>query len=130
MPLSKNQVGVCAIIGLVAIAVFYYATQNTEGNSRPIPATQGEGQVMGMGVAAGMRVNAGTALDMRPECHFWVPGLDPDGGASCQPVKTAHRYPAIPGGNLSTVMHKGWSAFGDSAPDNSWFTNPPEAAVL
>lgn len=129
--MNQNQVVCLSLIGIGIVVALYFANDATDDNSRPIPATQGESQMLGMGVQAGMRVNAGTALDMRPEVHFWVPGLDPDGGASCPTVKTPHRYPAVPGGNLSTVMHKGWNCFGDSAPaQNDWFMNPPEVAVL
>jgi hypothetical protein len=129
MPLSSNEMGMCAVFGFgIAIAV-YIAVSNTDDSKRPIPSTQGESQVMGMGTQAGMRVNAGTPLDCRPEVHFWSPGLDPDGGKTTT-IVTPHRYPAIPGGNISTVMHKGWSALGDSAPDDTWFRNPPEVAVL
>lgn len=131
MPLSSKEMGMCAVFGFgVAIAI-YYATQSTSGDAnRPIPSTQGEAQVMGLGVQAGMRVNAGTPLDCRPEVHFWSPGLDPDGGKTTT-IVTPHRYPAIPGGNISTVMHKGWSAMNDSAPaDGDWARNPPEIAVL
>jgi hypothetical protein len=130
--MSLNQRGLCAALGIGVIIALYYATQNTPGNSAPIPKIQGEAQVMGMGVQSSVqfRVNPGTALDMRPECHCWVPAYDPDPTAT--PVcKTKHRYPAIPGGNISTVMHKGWSAFTECAPaDNDWIENPPEAAVI
>jgi hypothetical protein len=130
MPLSNKEIGMCAA-GLFAIGVaIYIATTNTPENSKPIPSTQTEDQVMGIGTQAGMRVNAGTPLDCHPLTHFWSPGLDPDTTA-CQAIATPHRYPAIPGGNISTVMHKGWSAMNDSAPaDGDWFRNPPEVAVL
>lgn len=92
--------------------------------------------MMGMGVAGSvkfgpdMRVNSGTALDMRPEMHQWMPGYDPDPSAT--PVVTMRqRYPAVPGGNISTVMHRGFSAFNNASPaDNDWRVDPPEAAVL
>lgn len=129
MPVSSKQVGVCVAFAFLIGIALYYATQATPDNSRPIPSTQGEAQVMGMGVQAGMRVNAGTPLDCHPDTHFWSPGLDPD-AAAIVTVKTPHRYPAIPGGNTSTVMHKGWGAFKDSTPDNNWFYNPPEVAII
>lgn len=127
--MNSKEIGMCAVFVFAIGVAIYLANQSTDDNNRPIPAVQGEGQVMGMGVQAGMRVNAGTPLDCSHETHFWTPELDVSN--DCTPtVTTPHRYPAIPGGNLSTVMHKGWSAFGDSAPDNTWFTNPPEVAVL
>lgn len=127
--MNTKQVACAAgFVFLIAVAL-YYANMSTSDNSYPIPKVQGEAQVMGMGVQAGMRVNAGTPLDCHPDTHFWSPGLDPD-AAAVSTVKTPHRYPAIPGGNISTIMHKGWGAFNDSAPDDTWFRNPPEAAVL
>lgn len=128
--MNNKQVGLCAAFAFMIAIALYFATQATPDNSRPIPSTQGEGQVMGMGVQAGMRVNAGTPLDCHPNTHFWSPGLDPD-PTCCPTVTTPHRYPAIPGGNISTVMHKGWGAFTDSAPaDGDWMRNPPEVAVI
>jgi hypothetical protein len=130
MPLSSNEIGMCAAFGFAIAVAIYIATTNTPENSVPIPSTQDETQVMGMGVQAGMRVNAGTPLDCHPHTHFWSPGLDPDASA-CQAIPTPHRYPAIPGGNISTIMHKGWSAMTNSAPaDGDWFRNPPEVAVI
>jgi hypothetical protein len=130
MPLSSKELGMCgAFVFAIGVAI-YIATSNTDGNSKPIPSTQTEDQVMGMGVQSGMRINAGTPLDCHPQTHFWSPGLDPD-PKCCGTVVTPHRYPAIPGGNMSTVMHKGWGAFTDSAPaDGDWMRNPPEVAVL
>jgi hypothetical protein len=127
--MNTNKIGICAtFLFLIGLAI-YFATRETPDNSRPVPAVQKEGQVMGIGVQAGMRVNAGTPLDCQVKTHFWTPGLDVSN--DCTPtVTTPHRYPAIPGGNTSTIMHKGWSAFGDSTPDNGWFLNPPEVAIL
>lgn len=134
--MNSNQLGICALLGLGVIAAIYYATSQTDGNSAPIPSVQGEAQVMGMNVPAGQAVRSnqmpnctGTMLDMDPKIHFWDPGVNAPG--LNETIKTPHRYPAIPGGNLSTVMHKGWSCFNDSAPaDNDWRLNPPEVAVL
>ena len=127
--MNTNKIGVCVtFLFLIGVAI-YFAENSTPDNSRPIPKAQGEGQVMGMGVQSDMRVNAGTPLDCHPNTHFWSPGLDPD-SAAITTVVTPHRYPAIPGGNTSTIMHKGWGAFNDSAPDDTWFRNPPEVAIL
>lgn len=128
--MNTNKVACVAAFAFIIGVAIYFANESTDDNNRPIPSVQGEGQVMGMGVQAGMRVNAGTPLDCHPNTHFWSPGLDPD-AAAISTVKTPHRYPAIPGGNMSTVMHKGWGSFTDSAPaDGDWARNPPEVAVL
>ena len=99
-------------------------------DSVPVPENQDENQVMGMGNQAGMKVEAGTPLDMSQHHHGWHPGYDPD--PTCQPVTQSKvRYPALPGGNISTVMHMGWSQASSKAPaGDAWRLNPPEASIL
>jgi hypothetical protein len=124
-----TQYTIAGLAGLGIIFLLYLIAQQT-GDARPIPEIQGEGQMMGMAVAPGMDVNAGTPLDTNYAIHGWHPGYDPD--PSCQPVtQSRHRYPAVPGGNISTVMHQGWSAMSQGSPaGNDWRLNPPEAAVI
>jgi hypothetical protein len=119
-----------SVLAGVGVATLLYVAQRQTGDGRPPPEVQTEAQVMGLGVQAGMRVNAGTPLDTRHIMHGYHPGYDPD--PSAQPVvEIRHRYPAIPGGNISTVMHNGWSQATKGAPaGNDWFMNPPEAAVI
>jgi hypothetical protein len=126
---QPNEVAVWTFAAIGVGALLWYAYSMQDDNAY-VPETQGELQVMGLGVQAGMRVNAGTPLDLSHEIHGWHPGYDPD--PSAQPVtQSRHRYPALPGGNISTVMHKGWSAACNDAPaGNDWRLNPPEAAVL
>lgn len=126
---NDGKVLLTVLAGVGVIALLYYAQQQT-GEGQPVPQVQTEAQVMGLGVQAGMRVNAGTPLDTRHTNHGWHPGFDPD--PSAQPVvESKVRYPAIPGGNISTVMHNGWSQACKAAPaGNDWRLNPPEAAVI
>lgn len=125
--MTPNETTICVLgaIGVVALAYLGYC----QTGSKPVPQVQGEGQAMGLGVQATNRICAGTPLDMRPEIHFWSPGFDVN---PAEPVvQPRHRYPAIPGGNMSTVMHKGWGAFNTDAPaGNDWMITPPEVAVL
>lgn len=123
------KVLLCVAAG-AGIAVLLYMAQQQTNDSLPVPQTQKENQVMGLGVQAGMRVNAGTVLDTRHEIHGWHPGFDPD--PSAQPVVDSKvRYPAVPGGNISTVAHNGWSGMALSSPSgDNWFNNPPEAAII
>ncbi len=125
--MNGNHLSICAV-GAIAIGILVYLAYDQTGE-RPIPQVQGEGQVMGLGVQAGMSVNAGTPLDLRPEVHFWSPGFERN---PAQPtISMCHRYPSVPGGNISTVMHKGWGAFNTDTPaDNDWRVTPPEAAVI
>lgn len=118
-----------AAMGVIGIVVFIsYATSQTQAIR--IPEIQSEADLMGLGIQAGMRVNAGTPLDTSHHIHGWHPGYDPDPQA--QPVtKGKIGYPAVPGGNISTVMHKGWSQVAKETPAGyQWFLSPPEAAVL
>jgi hypothetical protein len=127
--MNSNEIVCFSILGVGLVVALYWAMDSTQ-ESGPIPAIQGEDQMMGIGGQAGMKYGEGTPLDCRPEVHFWSPGLDSDASVN-QVVKTPHRYPAVPGGNISTVMHHGWSVFNDRAPaNNDWFMNPPEVAVL
>ena len=126
--MTPEQTAVCGIFGL-GIAMLVYIAMNNTGD-QVVPDVQSEEQTMGLGVQAGLRLNAGTPLDIRPHIHFFDVGYEPPN--SCpQPVTLQHRYPAVPGGNISTVMHRGWSAMREGAPaDNRWFNTPPEVAVL
>jgi hypothetical protein len=128
--MTKNHAACLAILAVLVAIATYYAMAN-DGQD-VVPRVQTEDQVMGLGVKASMSLGDGTPLDLRPEVHFWSPGTNPrDADSSIRPVTTPHRYPAIPGGNVSTVMHHGWSQFcGQSPSDNDWRLNPPEAAVL
>lgn len=126
--MTHNELAFLGIFGLGA-AILVYVAMNQTGD-RAVPQVQTEAQVMGMGVQAGMRLNANTVLDLRPEMHFHVPGYDPDPSATGT-AKMRLRYPALPGGNMSTVMHRGFSSFTEMSPaDNDWRITPPEAAVL
>lgn len=126
--MTSNELACLGIFGLGAVILVYVAMNQT--GDRAIPQVQTEDQVMGMGVPPGMRLNANTALDLRPEVHHHVPGYDPDPTATGS-VKMRLRYPALPGGNMSTVMHRGFSSFMEQSPaDNDWRITPPEAAVL
>lgn len=127
--MNQHELACAVLIGLAAAGTLYFAVNST-ANQDSIPQYQTEDQMMGLNVNAGIRLGAGTPLDLRPECHFWSPGLDghaPHYGV----VTTRHRYPSVPGGNISTIIHKGWSAMSQDAPsDNTWFDTPPTTAVL
>jgi hypothetical protein len=126
---NDGKVVLCVLAGIGVITLLYMVQQQT-GEDVIVPEHQTADQVMGLGVQAGMRVNAGTPLDTTGKDHFWHPGFDPDPRA--QPTtESKHRYPALPGGNLTTVMHNGWSQMTKGAPaGNDWFSVPPEAAVI
>lgn len=128
--MKDSEVTVWAIAGLGLLAILYLINQST-GGIAPVPNNQGEAQVMGLAINQQERYGAGTPLDMSHHHHGWHPGFDPD--PSSQPVtQSKHRYPAVPGGNISNVMHNGWRSCVDNAPNgvNDWFMTPPEAAIM
>ena len=132
--MNEHRLAVCVLLLLGAAYALYWATQ-TDGDRVLVPEFQTETQVMGLGVSAGLSLPApGAPLDMRISTHFWDPFRNSRDQLSAdmnKPIKTAHRYPCVPGGNTSTVMHKGWSQFAESVPNsNDWFLNPPSASVL
>lgn len=122
------QYTLCILAGIGVVALLYAISQNTE-DSVYVPSTQKESMV-GLNAPSRFNIGAGTLLDTNHPDHGWYPGYDPD--PSAQPVTySKHRYPAVPGGNISNVIHMGWSNMAQRAPaDWQWQLNPPEAAVL
>ena len=124
MPANK-EIAMCAALGIGAAILLYMAMQQTD---RPIPQNQQEYQTMGLGIPSGYDTGRGTPLDMRAEIHFWNPG---DYGEDIGVVTTPHRYPSVPGGNLTAVMHHGWACLTERTPaGNGWFLYPPAEAVI
>lgn len=117
------------LAGIGVLTLIYYANQDPEA-SKIVPQVQGEAQMMGLNVTLDTNTKAGSPLDMSQHIHGYHPGYDPD--PTAQPVtQSKHRYPAVAGGNISTVMHQGWGACVNKAPaGNAWLIAPPEAAVL
>jgi hypothetical protein len=126
--MNPNEAAIYVLAGIGVLGLIYFAQQQT--GDQIVPAIQSDEMVEGLGFQASMRINAGTPLDTSWENHGWCPGYDPS--PAPQPVTQSKvRYPAVPGGNLSTVMHKGWSSCINSAPaGNTWMVAPPEAAVI
>jgi hypothetical protein len=121
---------VVVVIGAIGVGVILYLINESTEGFRPPSQDQKESQMAGFDISATESVDAGAPLDMRIATHFWTPGFD-----DCDPpqptVQSKHRYPAVPGGNISNVMHQGWSKMAMNTPSgNDWFTNPPEASVL
>lgn len=132
--MNEHRLTVCILLLMGAAYLAYVASQK-DGDRVLVPEFQTEAQMMGLGVSAGMDLaNPGSPLDMRISTHFWDPGVnsrDQLAWDQNRPIPTPHRYPCVPGGNISTVMHKGWSQFAESVPNsNDWFLNPPSASVL
>jgi hypothetical protein len=123
------------VLGLFAGFSFYFAVNASAGPNIPVPPIQFEAQTKGMGYPNPWDVSLGIDAQLpiqKQQVHFWIPGLDPCPTATPSKQYTPHRYPAVPGGNISTVMHHGIvEACCNRAPaDNDWRLNPPEVAVL
>jgi hypothetical protein len=114
----------------VAFAVVVGWIGFSETDDQVVPDVQTEMQFTGLGLDTGMRVNLGTNGAIDPDLHFWHPGYDPEPGG--QPIITSRvRYPYVSGGNISTLIHKGFDAMcRGSAQDNSFRVNPPSEAEL
>jgi hypothetical protein len=127
--MTPNRAGICAFIGVGAVILLYLAYSSSGDNV--VPQIQTEAQFLGMNLDGALSTNPGTPLDVRVSTHFWAPGTNPRDSTDAPVVKSRCRYPVIPGGNVSSVMHKGWGSFlADSPTGNDWRLNPPEAAVL
>jgi hypothetical protein len=127
--MTPERAGVLALFGFAAIVVLYYASQQTE-DKVVVPEIQTQMQFAGMNVNGALAFNPGTLLDIGASGHLWEPKSNPRDYTNAPTVKSRCRYPVVPGGNVSSVIHKGWGGFLGSAPDNDWFFTPPEAAVL
>jgi hypothetical protein len=125
---NHNRLASAVILGALALIVIYYATSMTGDKVPDVPQIDSEAQFYGLNISGDLSYNPGTPLDMRPEVHFHDTDCEPKIGQEY--VRSRHSYPTVPGGNVSSIIHKGWGGFLESCPDNDWFFNPPEAAVL
>lgn len=130
--MTPERLGVCVLLGLGVIGALYWASNSTTDHV-VVPEVQGQMQFLGLNVNGALASNAtGTPLDLSLATHFYAPGVNPRDGMDTNKVRpTPHRYPLVPGGNISSVMHQGWGGFAQNCPPgHDWFLNPPEAAVL
>lgn len=112
-----------AVLGAgVILVVLYLAQQSTGDSLAGVPKVQSEEQFSGVSSDLGNRDNTGTPLDMSPDLHFFTPGYACPGQNL---VVSRHRYPVVSGGNISTLIHRGFDAFKLGSPDNGWRVQPP-----
>lgn len=121
--ISSHQWAMITVGAAFAIVAGWVAFSETD--TQIVPEVQTEMQFAGLGLDTGMRINLGTNGAIDPDLHFWHPGYDPEPG--CQPVITSRvRYPYVSGGNISTLIHKGFDAMRrGSAQDNLFRICPP-----
>jgi hypothetical protein len=60
--------------------------------------------------------------------HYFHPGYVTEGQ---QQIFTPHRYPAVSGGNITALIHQGFSGMSQPAPqDADWFEEPPGREIM
>jgi hypothetical protein len=120
--LSAHDWGMIAVGGALVAVIAGIAYQGS--GDYPVPEVETEAQFRGFGIGIGGSLNAGTNLSLDPLIHHYHPGLDPEPDA--QKLRTLPiRYPLVPGGNVSTVIHRGMDAMNNGSPDNCWREFPP-----
>lgn len=124
---DKSKIPLLVIGGGVVLIVLFLAQQSSGDSLMGVPSVESEEQYGGLSADVGSRDNAGTMLDMDPDIHFYSPGYNCPGQNS---VTTRHRYPLVCGGNVSTIIHRGFDAFKLGSPDNAWRVQPPSEYTL
>ena len=110
MDISKNALGLLALAIVVTGGVCWFAYQNTDRTTMPE-----------VEIAPGPGFSA--ALDACTSEEFFRPHNTVVGQGM---TWTPHRYPTVTGGNISTLIHRGFSQLRQKAPqDDKWITRPP-----
>jgi hypothetical protein len=125
--MDKNRLSLLILGSGVILIVLWLAQQSSGDSLTGVPCVESEEQFGGLSADIGSRDNTGTMLDMSPDIHFFVPGYNCPGQSQ---VLTRHRYPVVAGGNISTLIHRGFDAFKLGSPDNDWRTQPPSEYTL
>ncbi len=122
-----NKQVLAVIGGSIVLIMVYVAMQSTGDSLASVPKVQTEAQFNAWGVNLDAGINEGTPLDMTPELHFYDEGWNCP-GQSLRPPR--HRYPVVSGGNVSTIIHRGFDSMVFGSPDNAWRTTPPSEETL
>jgi hypothetical protein len=119
---DKNRLAVC-VLGAGAVLIVLYLAQQASGESLTgTPPIETEAQFGGLALDESSRTSPGTPLDLDTTLHFFSPGYVCPGQNL---TLTRHRYPVVAGGNVSTLIHRGFDAFKLGSPDNDWRVRPP-----
>lgn len=119
MKLSSKEWGLIAAGGSIVLLIIYIASDMAGGT----PNLREEKYQLFSGVSA-------NALDSNTAaCHFFDPGMHY--GSDSDLVTLRHGYPVISGCNISAVIHRGFSAMSQPAPqDYAWMIHPPSEETL
>lgn len=123
----ENKTILAGLGSAIVLIVLYLAMQSTGDSLVGVPKVQTEAQFNAHGDDLYPGMSPNTPLDMTPEIHFYDEGWNCPGQSLRAP---RHRYPIVSGGNVSTIIHRGMSAFNDGSPDNPWRVTPPSEYTL
>jgi hypothetical protein len=109
-------------LGLLAVGLAFAGFVVIVARTRTTGVVQPRYQVEEAGMAALSVANmAADSLDTGD--HYFHPNYCVAGQTQ---IWTAHRYPAVSGGNVSTLIHRGMDALSQPAPqDDDWRVRPP-----
>jgi hypothetical protein len=124
---DKNRTTLLVLGAGVVLIVLYLAQQSSGDSLLGVPAVETEEQFSGLAAGIENRVSPGSMLDMSTDIHFYVPGYNCPEQST---IYTRHRYPLVPGGNISTIIHRGFDAFKLGSPDNTWRVQPPSEYTI
>lgn len=120
--MDKSKIPLLVLGTGVVLIVLYLAQQSSGDSLTGYPPVESESQFGGLGLDTTSMTNPGTPLDLDTSLHFFSPGYACPGQNL---TLTRHRYPLVPGGNISTLIHRGFDAFRLGSPDNGWRVQPP-----
>lgn len=117
MRLSEKDMAILAI-GVAFSIVFFYMAHGESDTGQP--RYEGDSDT---GATTGFNV-IDTYIDrLDTGDHYFPPAYCVPGQTQ---IFTAHRYPSVSGGSISTLIHQGFDALRRPAPqDDDWRTQPP-----
>lgn len=113
MPLNDKELGTL-LVGAAVVIVLAYIAHN-ESDDKGQQRYQGELATAGL---------SGVVIDnLDTGVHYFHPNYCVPGQTQ---IFTAHRYPTISGGNITTLIHHGMDPLKRRAPqDDDWRIRPP-----
>lgn len=117
MQVNEKDLALLAVGVAFSVVLFYMARGESDTGQ---PRYEGDSDT---GIATGFNV-IDTYIDrLDTGDHYFAPAYCVPGQTQ---IFTAHRYPAVSGGNISALIHQGMSALRRPAPqDDDWRTRPP-----
>jgi hypothetical protein len=112
MAINRHEMGVLILIGAVAIILGYTAYLKVDVQDYP---------------SAEVSFGGGMNMPVFTMTHGFVTGNENIEGVTNLP----HRYPNVSGGNITALIHRGWSPMRKRAPhDSKWIECPPAEVMF